>query len=66
MKGVIHMSAISFALGLLAFLLFLYYIMMALIYIIGTILGVSIVIRNRLKPYYLKIKFYFFPPGLKL
>ena len=44
------MSAISFALGLLAFLLFLYYIMMALIYIIGTILGVSIVIRNRLKP----------------
>lgn len=60
------MSAISFALGLLAFLLFLYYIMMALIYIIGTILGVSIVIRNRLKPYYLKIKFYFFPPGLKL
>lgn len=60
------MAAISFALGLLVFLLFLYYIMMALIYIIGTILGVSIVIRNRLKLYYLKIKSYFFPPGLKL
>lgn len=53
------MSAISFALGLLAFLFFLYYIMMALIYIIGTILGVSIVIRNRFKPYYLKIKSHF-------
>ena len=60
------MAAISFAFGLLVFLLFLYYIMMALIYIIGTILGVSIVIRNRFKPYYLKIKSYFFPPGLKL
>ncbi len=60
------MAAISFAFGLLVFLLFLYYIMMALIYIIGTILGFSIVIRNRLKPYYLKIKSYFFPPGLKL
>lgn len=60
------MSAISFVLGLLAFLLFLYYIMMGLSYIIGIILGVSILIRNWLKPYYLKIKSYFFPPGLKL
>lgn len=60
------MSAISFFLGLLAFLLFLYYIMMGLSYIIGIILGVSILIRNWLKPYYLRIKSYFFPPGLKL
>lgn len=60
------MSAISFVLGLLAFLLFLYYIMLGLSYIIGIILGVSILIRNWLKPYYLRIKSYFFPPGLKL
>lgn len=60
------MSAISFGFGLLAFLLFLYYIMMGLSYIIGIILGVSILIRNWLKPYYLRIKSYFFPPGLKL
>jgi|GEM_PF-2970122 len=60
------MSAISFVLGLLAFLLFLYYIIMGLSYIIGIILGVSILIRNWLKPYYLRIKSYFFPPGLKL
>ena len=60
------MSAISFVLGLLAFLFFLYYIMMGLSYIIGIILGVSILIRNWLKPYYMKIKSYFFPPGLKL
>lgn len=60
------MSAISFGFGLLAFLLFLYYIMIGLSYIIGIILGVSILIRNWLKPYYLRIKSYFFPPGLKL
>lgn len=60
------MSAISFAFGLLVFLLFLYYIMMGLSYIIGIILGVSILIRNWSKPYYMKIKSYFFPPGLKL
>lgn len=60
------MSAISFAFGLLVFLLFLYYIMMGLSYIIGIILGISILILNWLKPYYMKIKSYFFPPGLKL
>ena len=60
------MSAISFTLGLLAFILFLYYIMMGLSYIIGIILGVSILIRNWLNPYYIKIKSYFFPPKLKL
>ncbi len=59
------MAAISFALGLLVFLLFLYYIMMGLSYIIGIVLGVSILIRNWLKPYYMRIKSYFSPPGVK-